>query len=202
LLAVRDSFFAADTSTQVQRINSLVSRYFGLTEDEAAIVEEGVRKIIPSTQPRRSVETPLLREVTNPEQLQYAQTLIAALERWQHRGTRLQATLLGERSPWRAIQLRFINPSAAVEPIVVSQDSDALLDTIHLFMSSLPAHRTRNFYFTSNLKVFAGDSLLLVKPLEARFWLRTAALNDADEIAGDLLMERHSQAMSHSHSHQ
>lgn len=38
------------------------------------------------------------------------------------------------------------------------------------------------------IKVFDGDRLYLVKPIGQRFWTETAALNDADEIAGAILM--------------
>jgi hypothetical protein len=45
------------------------------------------------------------------------------------------------------------------------------------------------------VKVFDKDSLYLFKPLDQRFWTRTAALNDADEIATTVLLrsrqERH-----------
>jgi hypothetical protein len=38
------------------------------------------------------------------------------------------------------------------------------------------------------IKIFDGDRLYLVKPIGQRFWTQTAALNDADEIAGTILM--------------
>jgi len=37
-------------------------------------------------------------------------------------------------------------------------------------------------------KVFDRDRLYLVKPIGQRFWTETAALNDADEIAGTILI--------------
>ena len=37
-------------------------------------------------------------------------------------------------------------------------------------------------------KVFDRDRLYLLKPIGQRFWTQTAALNDADEIAGTILM--------------
>ena len=41
------------------------------------------------------------------------------------------------------------------------------------------------------LKVFDKTLLYVTKPNGRRFWTRTAALNDADEIAGTLLMRPH-----------
>ena len=39
--------------------------------------------------------------------------------------------------------------------------------------------------------VFDQDSLYVVKPIGQRYWSQTAALNDADEIAGTILMHPH-----------
>ena len=45
------------------------------------------------------------------------------------------------------------------------------------------------FELTRGVKVFDGDRLYVVKPLGQRYWTETAALNDADEIAGSILMQ-------------
>lgn len=44
------------------------------------------------------------------------------------------------------------------------------------------------FELARGVKVFDGDRLYIVKPLSRRYWTETAALNDADEIAGSILM--------------
>jgi hypothetical protein len=41
-----------------------------------------------------------------------------------------------------------------------------------------------------NLKIFDGNELHILKPLERRFWTKTSALNDADEIAAAILSGR------------
>ena len=43
-----------------------------------------------------------------------------------------------------------------------------------------------NFHLVPDFRLFAGDSLYLVKPLQRRFWLRSAAIADADAVAVDL----------------
>ena len=44
-----------------------------------------------------------------------------------------------------------------------------------------------HFSYLRELKVFNGNELHIVKPLNLRHWTRTAALSDADEIAGAIL---------------
>ena len=47
-------------------------------------------------------------------------------------------------------------------------------------------HRTINP--VRGLMVFDQNRLYITKPIAQRHWMQTAALNDADEIAGTLLM--------------
>ena len=42
------------------------------------------------------------------------------------------------------------------------------------------------FQLVPDFRLFTGKSLYLVKPLQRRFWLRSAAIADADAMAMDL----------------
>jgi Eco57I restriction-modification methylase len=42
-------------------------------------------------------------------------------------------------------------------------------------------------HYHRNLRISIGDDLYIVKPLTMRFWSKTAAMNDADEIAMEIL---------------
>ena len=55
-------------------------------------------------------------------------------------------------------------------------------------MAALPMTMSRNITLQPDLKIFIEDALYIVKPCNMRYWLRSTALNDADEIAGDLLI--------------
>jgi hypothetical protein len=54
-------------------------------------------------------------------------------------------------------------------------------------MAALPMTMSRNVALQPDLKVFIEDALYIVKSRSMRYWLRSTALNDADEIADDLL---------------
>ena len=49
------------------------------------------------------------------------------------------------------------------------------------------ASRLNSIEIVRGAKIFDGTLLYVVKPIGARFWTRTAALNDADEIVGAIL---------------
>jgi hypothetical protein len=71
-----------------------------------------------------------------------------------------------------------------METLENSGDLLTALACVHRVSSQM----TNTFDLIRGIKVFDGDSLYLVKPLGQRFWTQTTALNDADEIAGTILM--------------
>ena len=54
-------------------------------------------------------------------------------------------------------------------------------------LRKVSSQKLNTFELIRGAKVFDGDRLYLVKPIGQRYWTETAALNDADEIAGTIL---------------
>lgn len=65
-------------------------------------------------------------------------------------------------------------------------DGSDILATIAKLQMALPGTR-RTLDFVRGMKIFDGPHLYVIKPDTRRFWTQSAALNDADEIAGTLL---------------
>jgi hypothetical protein len=55
-------------------------------------------------------------------------------------------------------------------------------------LRKVTAQQLNTFELIRGAKIFDRDRLYIVKPIGRRFWTETAALNDADEIAGSILM--------------
>jgi hypothetical protein len=96
----------------------------------------------------------------------------------------VSARILEGRSDVALIELRLSGNDADIK---VDQQTPGLEDALHRLLDELPRAISRNLELQPDLKVFIDDSLYLAKPLSARYWLISTALNDADEIAGDLL---------------
>ena len=64
---------------------------------------------------------------------------------------------------------------------------DLLIALEHL--REITSQKLNTLELIRGAKVFDRDRLYLVKPIGQRFWTETAALNDADEIAGTILMQ-------------
>jgi hypothetical protein len=70
---------------------------------------------------------------------------------------------------------------------IPEQNSPEALNQVLTTIISLLPNQQGNINFLRNLKIFDENLLYIFKPLAYRFWTRTYALNDADEIAGAIL---------------
>ena len=168
----------------IEQANALVFQYYGLTKDEQTLVEDGMRAIIPSRQPRRGENTPLMQNSSQESRAEYVKTLIAALTRWMKPGFGVNARRIEENSPWTVLELTL---QAGTPALRIDSQKPSLEQALRRVMAVLPMTMSRNVTLQPDLKVFIEDALYVVKPPSMRYWLRSTALNDADEIAGDLL---------------
>jgi hypothetical protein len=189
--AKADEFFV-DRTNVVRRAGEatepLIAEYFDLLPTEKVLVEDTVRTIIPSVRPtlKRKI-IPTIEPAGERERDEYTHRLCETLNGW------------GKRTPYRVhghavassnlgVGIAFLQKvlRAATAPDLSSDFTDLLgaLDDL----ARATAQRLNIFEVLRGTKIFDGDRLYVVKPLSFRFWTQTAALNDADEIAGTILM--------------
>ena len=169
-------------------IDPLVYEYFDVLPVERVLVEDTVRLSIPSFRPgprRRSV--PAIEPSKPDERVQYTKRLCGTLNGWARGG---QSRVVGSPSVSEAagvglVVLEMVEPGGPTAILNGNGDLLAALDELRQSASL----RLNTFELARGVKVFDGNRLFVVKPLERRYWTETAALNDADEIAGSILMQ-------------
>ncbi len=167
------------------RLDRLVYLYYGLSEDDVAVVEDGLRTIIPSVQPRRGTEPPLWRPSQPEDWRPYFHTLARALGGWFAGEEIVFGELIGYNQDLAVLKLGF-RPSAPGENFVIRPADERLRETLSSLRAALPREQSKNLHLLPDLRVFLDDDLYLVKPRAIRSWLRSTALDDADAIAAHL----------------
>ncbi|MEO5337385.1 MAG: SAM-dependent methyltransferase [Magnetospirillum sp. WYHS-4] len=163
-------------------VDKLVYRYFGLSEEETVLVEETMERLVPRIQPRTNRLADLWPDCKPSDRRHYADTLRHALERWLEPGSRLSVTLAGKGKDLAILRLRLDSGEAYSEPPRGSELEKVLAD-ISPHLANVAG---RNFQIMPDLRVLIDGDLYLVKPTHLRYWLRSTALADADEIAAEL----------------
>jgi len=170
----------------IRRADELVFDYYGLTQSERTLVRDTVREVIPSMQPAKDKITRLMDQAGPQDRKEYANTLLIALGGWMRPETSVAGRLM-EGTSQSIIELRLVDQRMDLQ---IDTQHGSLENTLREILRHLPVTSSRNIELHPDLKIFIGDFLYLVKPTSKRYWLRATALNDADQIAGDLIANK------------
>jgi hypothetical protein len=185
-----------------QQLDELVYQYYDVDDSERALIEDTVQISIPSATPIRPTNRsrgnrriPTLDPSTDEERTEYRRTLCATLSEWavdgewrfRCIGTTAASAGLGIASLSRIRAMDAVEPTHIVPPEASAVGQlNSILERIGKRMGTRPGGTSANRL----LKVFDGSDLHIVKPLARRYWTRTAALNDADEVAAAILTSK------------
>ncbi len=165
-----------------------IREYYDVDKYESMVIDDTLDIAVKSFHPRQDQENiPTLREPKKNECETYAKTLCEMLN---HFGKGSQFKVRGEifkGVPYSVVQVSLAD--RVTKSVPISDTKDKLTDVLKR-IESLLKEKKGPFAFCQNLKVFDRDSLYVLKPMQMRFWSRTTALNDADEIASYILQTR------------
>jgi hypothetical protein len=169
-------------------IEPLLDEYFDILPVEKTLINDTVKVIIPSLRPTLKKKViPTLRASSPTELSAYTELLCKTLNGWSKskryvvRGNAMASEKLGVGV---AILQKTLASEAGPQE---SADSKEILTAL-AGLRRATSRKLSTFELFRGAKVFDQNRLYLVKPIGRRFWTQTAALNDADEIAGTLLM--------------
>jgi len=179
------------------RLERDIYRYFDLTDEEIALVDDTVKYIEPSSTPPnretvRNAEVPTLKTVSEKDEvlLKYANTLTATLNEWADGGrTRVEASAARlDHNPFVLFHLRQTNRPRAFRFEKFNNQIEAVLERIY----EASREKQGRFNYPRAVTFFDDDhiSIYLLKPNTLSHWTRSAALNDADEIFAEVIRQR------------
>ncbi|RUV81444.1 N-6 DNA methylase [Mesorhizobium sp. M1A.F.Ca.IN.020.06.1.1] len=174
----------ADPDDIFPEIDKLAYDYFCLSPEEIALIEDAARFILPAIQPHQGSLPAIWRGSTRRDRVAYAQVMTDALAAWFGGDHPVGARLEAHNDDLAVLKLK-LDPAGRPTPYAESSDSE-VRDLLAKIFKNVHQPLPGNFQLMPDFRVFDGNSLYLVKPMQLRFWLRSAALSDADAIALDL----------------
>jgi hypothetical protein len=166
-----------------ERIDALVFEYFGLSAQDIALIEDSFDYIIPAMQPRRSAGAQKIWGASEVRHRSaYAAMLCEALEPWLLKP--VSATLAAKSGDIAVLKVSLGNEqNASAYSEAAGTEFDQFLKSVTQSLSdALPG----NVQLVPDLRFVIGGDMYLVKPIQLRHWLRSAALADAEQIAAEL----------------
>jgi hypothetical protein len=176
----------------------LIYRYFGLTEQEITLVEDTIRVCVRSSTPTtwRSAKTvtldPLEDTMVEPYRTQglvaYADTLTTTLNTWaQTEGSNHRVRADGgtdHQTGLAMVTLSLSRTEEAYHQKSLSRRLAKVLKESHKQAS----RRHGALLYERDILIFQGEQIHIVRPNILLNWTRTAALNDAARIYGQIAL--------------
>ena len=165
-------------------IDGLAYEFFCLSEEERILVEDTVEQIIPAVQPSRGAAPEIWSASTSSDRRTYARTLVDNLVDWFEGDCSIGTCLMARNDDLAVLRMSLRDEPGAFD---YSEDDDA---PVGAALTRLGEHLHQplqgNFQSMPDFRAFIDRDLFLVKPIAKRFWLRSAALADANAIVVDL----------------
>ena len=169
-------------------VESLIDEYCDVLPSEKTLIDDSMRVIIPSARPSRARRmVPTIAPSKESQRENYSRRLCDTLNSW---ATKSPFVVHGRTlaSPKLGIGLAILQKThSRQEAHALVADASDILATIGQ-LGRGASRLLGGIDLPRQTKVFDRDRLYLLKPIGQRFWTQTAALNDADEIAGSILM--------------
>lgn len=172
-----------------KKLNTKVYAYFEISTWEQFLIEDTVEIFRRSSTPG-SLDSPKLvtARFSEPEdRKEYAETLVSTFQSWTSSNANLWAlTTVAPEAKLAVLTFGVGGRAREYSEVNAEQRVEDLLGRIRESSSDSQGsvfRRLRGFLF------YEGNQAHLVKPLARRYWTRTAALNDADEILAHMMKE-------------
>jgi hypothetical protein len=167
---------------------NLVDEYFDVLPTEKVLVDDTIRVIVPSTRPSRNRQhVPTITPSKADQRNDYIRRLCDTLNGWA-KGSAF--VVQGSATASMNIGLGLVVLQKTRRGELTSMHLEDLGDLLVVLehLRQVTSQKINMVEIIRGIKIFDGDRLYLMKPIGQRFWTQTAALNDADEIAGSILM--------------
>ena len=171
-----------------RNLNRLVYEYFGVCGWEQYLIDDTVSVFRPSSTPT-SLDSPKLftAHASKPDDRKtYASALISTFRGW----TRTRSPLWARSHIAPKLGLALVTfgvggRAKTYKELTAEDQVEELLDRIR----KASADSEGTVRYLRGFAFYEGTTVHLLKPLSRRYWTRTAALNDADEILSHMMKE-------------
>jgi hypothetical protein len=167
--------------------HEIIYSALGLSDAERILVDDVLEYVIgffSDGDTSKATDPVVLNELINYAET-FCHTVNGILQFGQRRAS---ATVYAGEAPLRLVSIHF-NTSQNSRTIAVQQTSERLTEALRELEKRTQAEYAENLYFRRNVKLYEAETLHIVKPDEKRFWTRSMALRDADEVLAEGIRE-------------
>lgn len=184
---INDQHRLAVRGEAVREVTELVYRYYDLTRWERALVEDTANIFRPSsTPPTYNKLIPTLTESSATDRQDYAELLCQTINRWARRSRYSLAPSI-RVAKREGVALLTLTKTTERTLFLSCPEEHELSPNLRKLLARVAKASVRQepggLTYLRGYAHFEDDCVHILKPLTRRHWTKTAALNDADELA-------------------
>ena len=167
-----------------EEIDRMAYDFFCLADEEIILIEDTVQHIIPAVHPIQSNVPEVWGACTLDDRRDYAHALVRRMSGCFEDGYTVAVRLEAQNEDLAILRLTLQRKHEAEE--YHEKGSSSVSAVLAGISAEMGRPLAGNFQLMPDFRLFSGNHLYVVKPTQKRFWLRSAGIADADEIALDL----------------
>jgi len=186
--SIEDGFIGREVKVEkaLHKIEPMIYEYYEISDRERILVEDTANIFEPSSTPSSiTSDIPSLRSTAFEDRKAYINMLCEVLNLWAGRG-KIKVNGGANISSSLGVGIVTLRKSCKTSLYRESGSTDELRSALKRLRNALPKQIGRLSHLRG-VKIFEENQLHIIKPLTLRQWTRTAALNDADELATAIL---------------
>jgi hypothetical protein len=173
-----------------KKIDSLFYEALNLTANEIVLIEDLIDLTLDGFQNKKDS---IVFRPTQPSEMRiYSTYLSNTINNFLKFGSSLTAWAtifpISPRIPLNIVALRFNKEHEA--GYVEESSNDNIAKIIKEIEAYTYQEYAESIYYRKYVKYYAGDTIYIIKPNEKRFWSRSLALNEADEIIAEIISKK------------
>ncbi|MEA5457997.1 N-6 DNA methylase [Arcicella sp. LKC2W] len=191
IIAIKKQNLAIYSIEEIEKkIDNLFYEALNLTSNEIVLIEDLINLTLDGFQNKK--ESIAFRPCQNIEIKTYSQYLANNINSFLKFGSSLTAWVtvfpVAPKIPLNIVALHFNQDQEAG---YIEENGNTNIAKILKEINEFTYQEyTESIYYRKFVKYYSGDTIYIIKPNEKRFWSRSLALNEADEIIAEILSKK------------
>jgi 16S rRNA G966 N2-methylase RsmD len=191
IIAIKKQNLAIYSIEEIEkRIDTLFYEALNLSPNEIVLIEDLINLTLDGFQNKKKS---IAFHPCQPDEMKaYSQYLVNNINSFLKFGSSLTAWVtifpISPKIPLNIVALRFNKEQEAGH--IGESDNKNIAEILRQINEYTYQEYTESIYYRKFVKYYSGDTIYIIKPNEKRFWSRSLALNEADEIIAEILSKK------------
>ncbi len=178
----------SDDSNWEIRVGDLIEKLYNLSEDELILINDAINYTLDYF--RRKQKSPAANptyDKSEGERILIEYVNLAQKTLQNSFGQQFTPTIFQSKATSLRVVALKLSDVTVNQNIIIEESQQALDQALNNINDYLQEQRSPNLFIQRNMRTYIGKTIYIIKPDQRRYWTKSMALRDADEIYIDVM---------------